>query len=113
MSWEQIPPLLSPYHYAYIFYWLFDTDVVVMKILYVVSTSSTSPLGAEIIKLLVDHGATMEGEGYIYQKSHRLWNGKLCWHKEGSPNLPKCSWSEEWDKTKNPLERISNFFGWG
>lgn len=84
-----------------------------MDILYAISRSSTSPHKAEIIELLKDHGATIEGEGFVYQKSHRLWNGKLCWHKDGRAKLPMCSWSEELDETKNPMERVWNFFGVG
>jgi hypothetical protein len=88
-------------------------DLGFAKILCVISEPPDTKNKAEVMKLLKDHGATMEGEkgSYIYQKSHRLWNGKLCWHRDGEPNLPQCSWSEEWDKTKGPLERIGNFFG--
>ncbi|KAF2850610.1 hypothetical protein T440DRAFT_468568 [Plenodomus tracheiphilus IPT5] len=69
----------------------------------------------EVQDLLKKHGATMEGEGVCYQQSHRLPTGKLCWHKGGKPNLPKCGWSAaEAVPTESPeemIERTKKLFG--
>lgn len=66
---------------------------------------------AEVIKILKEHGATLEGEGTCYQKSQRLLTGKLCWHRGGEPEPPRCSWSANAVETpKEKYERIFNLF---
>jgi hypothetical protein len=83
--------------------------LTIMKALYAVHDKANR---AEVIKILKEHGATREGEGTCYQKSHRLLTGKLCWHRGGEPESPRCSWSANALQTpKEKFERIFNVLG--
>jgi hypothetical protein len=83
-----------------------------LQILSVLTGSvSKSAEREEVIKILKEHGATLEGEGVCYQKSHRLWNGRNCWHWGGKSNSTRCSWSEDkWSRPKGILEHLYNLF---
>ncbi|KAH8709977.1 hypothetical protein GQ44DRAFT_714896 [Phaeosphaeriaceae sp. PMI808] len=64
----------------------------------------------EIIKILKDHGATLEGEGVCYQRSHRRRNGTVCWHKGGGLKS-QCSWSaDRSEDSKGLFVWIRNLF---
>jgi hypothetical protein len=83
--------------------------LITMKALYAVHDKANR---AEVIKILKEHGATLEGEGTCYQTSHRLLTGKLCWHRGGEPESPGCSWSANAVETpKGKFERIFNILG--
>lgn len=62
------------------------------KVLYFVSCMDESrfPRKAEVMGLLEQHGAALQGEGACSQKSHVLANGKVCWHRGGKPKPPDC-----------------------
>jgi hypothetical protein len=95
-------PVLQPSHRD-------SYRLTIMKALYAVHDKADR---AEVIKILKEHGATLEGEGTCYQKSHRLLTGKLCWHRGGEPESPRCSWSANAVETpKEKIDRISNVLG--
>jgi hypothetical protein len=83
--------------------------LTIVKALYAVHDKANR---AEVIKILKEHGATLEGEGTCYQKSHRWLTGKLCWHREGESESPRCSWLANAVETpKEKFERIFNVLG--
>ncbi|XP_014552132.1 hypothetical protein COCVIDRAFT_30439 [Bipolaris victoriae FI3] len=65
---------------------------------------------AEVIQILEQHGATMEGEpgSIIHQRSHKKRNGKLCWHKNDPVDCP----DYVHDEKSSVVEQAKKLFGW-
>lgn len=73
--------------------WIWHPRITATKVLYFFgSMEDTTEPGkkAEVMRILQQHGATMEGEpgSIVYQRSHKKRNGKACWHKNDPVNCP-------------------------
>jgi hypothetical protein len=69
----------------------------------------------EVMKILKQHGATLEGEpgDICYQRGHKKRNGKMCWHRGGKSNSPRCLWyfdGEEAPQRPGMLEQVKTLF---
>jgi hypothetical protein len=64
----------------------------------------------EVIKILKQHGATLEEEpgDICYRRGHKKRNGKMCWHRGGKSDSPRCLWYYEEEASKRPgmLEQV-------
>lgn len=84
-----------------------------MEVLYFLSImeDTTEPgKKAEVMQILQQHGATMEGEpgNIVYQRSHKKRNGKLCWHKNDPMECP----DYVHDEKLGIVEQAKRLFGW-
>jgi hypothetical protein len=87
--------------------------MTVIKVLYFLDNmkdTTTPGRKAEVMQILRQYGATLEGEpgSLVYRTSHKMRNGKLCWHNDDPVNCPDFVHDEK----SGMVEQVKKLFRW-